>query len=198
MFLKSKHTYGEIPDSIPSKSFFPLGNHLWKLFQELGWDYFNKKFTDPSQSFWPEFIEFLDEKFQIAVETSKRIIAGAANPESILSTWFYPPVVFIRSDLQKGTTKLIYGNSTDLTFVLLNDATQDPEILINGHMEEGLPADYWYLSKEHELLDRKHDKTGTKLVDIPRKYKDFVKSASYIMDILKKDRAERSRDRRWV
>ena len=34
-----QHTYGEIPDHFRTKKSFPLGQHIWKVFQELGWEY---------------------------------------------------------------------------------------------------------------------------------------------------------------
>ncbi len=189
----SQFNYGDIPDSVPSKPLLPLGEHLWKLYKKLGWDYFIQKFTDPSVGYFPEFAEFISEKFQTAVDTTKKVLNEEINePDKVLTTWFFPPVIFVRSDLQMGTTKLIYGDSTDITFTIMNDTNYEIELLWNGHMEEGLPVDYWYISGEDEVFDRRHMKLGYKLREIPKKIKNFVKSGNRILDILRDVRNERS------
>ncbi|MFX0137354.1 MAG: hypothetical protein ACFFDN_27190, partial [Candidatus Hodarchaeota archaeon] len=189
----SQFTYGDIPDSIPSKPFFPLGEHIWRLHQELGWEYFNKKTTDANEGYFPGFAEFINDKFENSVVTAKKVLNGEIkDPENILTSWFFPPVIFVRSDLQTGSTKLIYGLSTDITFIIINDANYEVELLINGHMEGGIPFDYWYLSSDDELFERRHMKLGWRLREIPKRTKDFVKSGKRIMDLLRDVRNERN------
>ncbi|MFX1451560.1 MAG: hypothetical protein ACFFCM_11995 [Promethearchaeota archaeon] len=189
----SPYSYGDIPDDFPSKVFTPLGEHLYKLFREFGHEYFTEKTTTSDVAFFDKASDFLSAKFKIAVDTAKRVISGEIkNPENVLTTWFFPPVMYVRSDLQMGSTKLIYGNSTDITFICINDANYMPELLINGHMEDGVPVDYWYIVGEDEVFERRHIKLGTRLRDIPSKTKDFVKGGFQILDILKDVRNERS------
>ncbi|NVM32006.1 MAG: hypothetical protein HWN65_24410 [Candidatus Helarchaeota archaeon] len=189
----TQFTYGDIPDSIPSKPFFPLGEHFWRLHQELGWEYFNKKTTDADERYFPGFGEFISDKFKNSVMTAKKVLDGEIkDPENILTSWFFPPVNFVRSDLQMGSTKLIYGLSTDITFIIINDANYEVELLINGHMEDGIPFDYWYLLSDDEVFERRHMKLGWRLREIPKKTNDFNKSGKRIMDILRDVRNERT------
>ncbi|MFX0134249.1 MAG: hypothetical protein ACFFDN_11455 [Candidatus Hodarchaeota archaeon] len=189
----SPYTYGDIPDDFVTKGFVPLGEHIYKLFLELGHDYFTEVTSSSEISFFSEAAEIISEKFKIAVESAKKVISGEIqNPEKVLSTWFFPPVMYVRSDLQMGTTKLIYGNSTDITFICINDTTFQPELLINGHMEDGVPVDYWYILGEDEVFERRHMKLGMKLREIPEKTKDFVKGGFRMLDVLRDVRNERS------
>ncbi|NVM53904.1 MAG: hypothetical protein HWN66_09395 [Candidatus Helarchaeota archaeon] len=188
-----QHTYGEIPDSIPIKKMIPIGEHIWRIIQEYGWDYYYKQISDPEVDFFPKLGDAVNEKFQTAVEAAKDVLDGKIkNPEKVFSTWFFPPLIYVRSDLQMGTTKLIYGDSTDITFVVMADDTSQVELLINGHMEDGLPADYWYIKKDDEIFDRRHMKLGIKLREIPNYTKDVMKSGFHIIDVLRDVRNERS------
>ncbi len=187
------HTYGDIPEDFPSKSLIPLGEHLWRLFQELGHEYWTEKTTDPEVKFMNSGSEFMHEKFKIAVDSAKKVMSGEIkDPENVLTTWFFPPVLYVRSDLQMGSTKLIYGESTDITFIVLNDANYELEMLINGHMEDGVPVDYWYLYSDDEVFERRHIKRGLRLREIPKNTKNFTKAGFYILDVLKDIRNERS------
>ncbi|NVM00942.1 MAG: hypothetical protein HWN67_01280 [Candidatus Helarchaeota archaeon] len=187
------YTYGDIPDSIPTKRFICLGENLWNLFKELGWGYFDQEYTDTDLKFFQKIPEFLSDKFQRTVQTAKKCMDGKIeDPEKVFTTWFFPPVLYVRSDLQMGTTKLIYGNSTDITFIIINDINYDIELLVNGHMEDGIPVDYWIIKRGDELFDRRHMKLGFKLREIPKKTKGFVKSGFRILDVLRDVRNERS------
>lgn len=186
-------TYGDISDDLPAKEFYPLGENIFRLFKELGYEYFDKKTSDPELGFFQNAAEFLSEKFEIAVKTAKKVISGEIkDPENVLTTWFFPPVIYVRSDLQMGSTKLIYGNSTDITFVCINDFNFEPQLLINGHMEDGVPVDFWYIIGDDEVFDRRHIKLGMKLKEIPKKTKDMSKSGYRILDVLRDVRNERS------
>lgn len=189
----SEHTYGEIPDDVVTKRFVPLAENLYSIFKELGWDYFYDEFTAKGTEFFEKVPDFLSDKFQRAVTTAKKVIDGSIpDPENFFTTFFFPPVLYVRTDLQMGGTKLIYGNSTDITFIVMNDMNYELELLINAHMEDGIPVDYWFIKKGDEVFDRRHMKLGYKLSEIPEKSKDFLKSGLRIMDILKDVRNERS------
>ncbi|NVM54566.1 MAG: hypothetical protein HWN66_12755 [Candidatus Helarchaeota archaeon] len=189
----SPYTLGDIPDKYPSKVYMPLGEHSWQNYQALGWKYFMEKVAGDQQGFFANAAEFLSEKFMIAIQTAKKVVSGEIpDPENVLTTWFFPPVLYVRSDLQMGTTKLLYGNSTDITFLVVNDENYEINLLINGHMENGVPVDYWYLLGEDEVFERRHLKLGHKLRDIPQKSKNFTEAGYHIIDILKDIRNERS------
>ena len=40
------HSYNEIPESLRTKRYFPLGRHLWRLYRALGWDYLGANIGD--------------------------------------------------------------------------------------------------------------------------------------------------------
>lgn len=189
----SQYTYGDVPDDYPSKAFMPLGEHNWSNFKALGWEYFLEKVTDKELGFFDNAAEFLNEKFMVAVQTAKKVSSGEiADPENVLTTWFFPPVLYVRSDLQMGTTKLLYGNSTDITFLVVNDQNYEINLLINGHMEMGVPVDYWYLIGDDEVFERRHLKLGHKLRDLPAKSSNFTEAGFRVLDILQDIRNERS------
>ncbi len=187
------YTMGDIPDTYPSKVFMPLTEHGYRMFREMGWKYFMEKVTDPKLGFFENAAEFLSEKFMIAVQTAKKTVSGEIqHPEKVLTTWFFPPVLYVRSDLQMGTTKLLYGNSTDITFLVVNDQNYEINLLINGHMEDGVPVDYWYLIGDDEVFERRHLKYGYKLREIPKKSNNFTEAGLRVLDILQDIRNERS------
>ncbi|MHA1377886.1 MAG: hypothetical protein ACTSRG_05850 [Candidatus Helarchaeota archaeon] len=187
-------TYADIPDSVASKSFLPLGEHIWKLYKELGWEFIANMLSDKDVAFNPKLAEAVNEKFKTAVESAKMVLNGQIeNPEKVLTTWFFPPLIYVRSDLQMGSTKLIYGASTDITFVVVNDFTNEVDLLLNGHMEDGVPVDYFYILGDDELFDRRHMKLGIKLREVPKKTKDgFIKTGFRLLDILRDIRNERA------
>ena len=186
-------TYGDIPDTFPGKVYLPLGENILQQFLELGYDHYNKIINDPEVAFFKNAAEFLNEKFHIAVQSAKKVISGEIkDPENVITTWFFPPVIYVRSDLQTGSTKLIYGDSTDITFVAINDFNYEPELLLNGHMENGIPVDWWYILGGDEVFERRHLKLGMKLREIPKKTKNFTKSGGRILDILRDVRNERT------
>ena len=188
-----RYTYGDIPDTFPTKVYLPLGENILQHFLELGFDQYNKMINDPDVAFFKNCAEFLNEKFKIAVQSAKKVISGEIkDPENVITTWFFPPVLYVRSDLQVGTTKLIYGDSTDITFVAVNDFNHELELLLNGHMENGIPVDWWYILGGDEVFERRHIKLGLKLREIPKKTKNFTKSGGRILDILRDVRNERT------
>ena len=180
----SPHTYGSIPDSIQSKRMFPIGEHMWQLYREYGWEWFTKYFSGGSTGFYPDLGDAVNEKFQTSLVAAKKVLDGKIkDPTKTFSTWFFPPLIYVRSDLQTGSTKLIYGDSTDITFIVMSDVTENVELLINGHMEDGIPVDYWYIKGDDEIFDRRHMKLGIPLRDITKLTKDVMNSGYSIIDI---------------
>ncbi|TFG04656.1 MAG: hypothetical protein EU536_04155 [Promethearchaeota archaeon] len=187
------HTYGEIPDSVFSKRMIPIGEHIWKLLSEYGWEWFQKYFSGGSSGFFSDLGDAVNDKFHTAVRAAKLVLDGKiSDPTKVYSTWFFPPLIYVRSDLQTGSTKLIYGDSTDITFLVMSDVTGQVELLINGHMEDGIPVDYWYISSDDETFDRRHMKLGYSLREMPRRTKDMLKTGERVIDILRDVRNERS------
>ena len=115
------------------------------------------------------------DKFHRSVNLAKQVSSGEIkHPDKVFSTFFFPPVLFVRSDLQAGGTKLIYGESTDITFVIINDVNHEIFYLCNAHTEAGIPVDWWFINMGDEVFERRHLKLGMKLKDIVKKSKNIV------------------------
>ena len=37
--MSSQFTFGDIPDTVPNKYYYPMSKNIWKIHQQLGWDY---------------------------------------------------------------------------------------------------------------------------------------------------------------
>ncbi|MHA1784234.1 MAG: hypothetical protein ACTSVY_11805, partial [Candidatus Helarchaeota archaeon] len=103
-----------------------------------------------------------------------------------------PHVITVRSDLQVGTNKLLYGESTDVSFAIVNDYTNELLFVFNGHLESGVPTDWWLAGLNDDLMERRHLKYGIKLREVPKKTKNLMKSAQRLEGILRDVRNERT------
>lgn len=183
------YTYGDIKETVKTKPFFPMNRNLMMVHGALGWDYMEMALTETIQNFYDIVKLRLDE----AIQTSKLLLDGKLpNATNVFSYYFFPPVICIRSDLQQGTTTLLYGESTDTTYVVTSDLTGEIAFLLNTHTESGIPVEWWLVHADDDLLDRRHIKLGWKLRDIPNKTKDMTKSGFRLLEILKDVRNERT------
>ncbi|NVM30693.1 MAG: hypothetical protein HWN65_17770 [Candidatus Helarchaeota archaeon] len=184
------HTYADIPDTFVTKAFWPLGRHLWRMFKEMGWEVFDKVLDWGQNTLYPTMKLHLDETILTAKETMEGTIK---NPEKVLTYPLFPPLGCIRADLQQGSMKLLYGESCDISYFVLNDELEEILFILNGHVEDGIPVDWWIIDSEDELLERRHQKLGYKLKEIPKKFHlNMNKSGHRVMDILKDVRNERT------
>ena len=184
------HTYGEIPDSIPTKRFAPIMRYVIRIIRELGLEFFEEiipKLTD-------ELIyEVFKSRLDTSIEFAKAVIDGKIpDPSTSMCYAFFPPVLTIRGDLQQGTGKLLYGESNDISFVCINDLTNEVFFILNVHCEDGIPVDWWLAGPNDELLERRHLKYGFKLREVSQKIKSFTKIGIKIIDLLKDIRNERT------
>ena len=182
------HFFGEIPDNLRTKVFYPLGKNLWKLFREFGYETI-LNFQEKSEEV---VYDELKERLTMTINTAKQVVEGKIkNPENILTYLLFPPVASIRTDLQQGTMKLLYGDSVDLSFVVMRDETEDIFFLLSGHCEDGIPVDWWMVGPDDELLQRRHSKIGLKLNELP-KTKKFLQCGLRCLEILTDVRNERT------
>lgn len=184
-------TYGEINDEVVSKRYFPLGRHLWGIYRELGYEHFIKEFLPEvsDEAIYDVFRIRLDE----AIQAARDVISGKnPYPEKSVGWSIFPPVAPLRGDLAQGTMKLMYGESLDVSFIVILDTTNQIFFILNGHCEDGIPVDWWLVGPEDELLDRRHLKYGVKIRDLPKKAKDNTKLGHLCTDVLKDIRNERS------
>lgn len=184
------HTLGEVPDSY-LKSFIPLGKNIWRCFQKLGWEYWlkqNELIKNGDLVF-----DLLKGRLNEAILTAKEVIDGKIpKPWRVISYTFFPPICPIRSDAQQGTMKLIFGESVDTTYTVIDDISMETMYLLNCHLEDGLPVDWWLVKPTDDLLDRRHLKYGYKLRDLQKHIKDLTKAAFRMIDILRDVRNERA------
>ncbi|MFX1450288.1 MAG: hypothetical protein ACFFCM_05575 [Promethearchaeota archaeon] len=182
------HYFGEIPETLRTKVFYPLGKNLWKLFKEFGYERI-LTFQDKSEEI---VFEELQERLNTTLTTAKRVVENKiSHPEQVLTYLLFPPVASIRTDLQQGTMKLLYGNSVDLSFIVMRDETQDIFFILSGHCEDGIPIDWWFTRPNDELLERRHSKIGLKLNELPRQ-KNFLQCGLRCLEILTDVRNERT------
>ncbi|MHA1378957.1 MAG: hypothetical protein ACTSRG_11295 [Candidatus Helarchaeota archaeon] len=181
--------YSDIPDDVYTKNFLPLLHNLWKSFEELGWEYYSRAFEIFSRDLYKIAVNRIND----SIKTAKGVVGGEyEHPEKILAYTIFPPVVSIRQDLQIGTGKLLYGDSVDTTFLIVDDDKNELAFIWNAHAEEGVPVDWWYCNAEDEVLDRRHLKLGFKLRDFPKKIKRFNDIGMRAIEVLKDIRNERT------
>ncbi|NHI94335.1 MAG: hypothetical protein EAX96_17720 [Candidatus Lokiarchaeota archaeon] len=186
---KITHNYGDIPDDIYTKAYSPLGKHLWRIFKEFGYQKILDMVEASPDYMYPELKERLDQ----TINTAKAIFDGKLpNPEKVVSYFLFPPVVSIRGDLNQGTMKLLFGESTDVTFIVINDYSREIFFLLNCHQEDGIPVDWWLVHPSDDFLDRRHMKLGIKLRKIPQKVAGLNKIGQALMSLLKDVRNERT------
>ena len=169
---------------------------MWKLFKELGWDKFKSSRDNLLKG--NLIYDILTVRLNESILTAKEVIEGKLEkPWRILTYNLFPPIVAIRSDVQQGTMKLIFGYDVDTTFVIADDITQEVLFLLNCSIDDGIPFDWWFINSEDETLNRRHLKLGVKLRDIisKSKEKNVVKSSFTLIDILKDIRNERTPSR---
>ncbi|MHA1378943.1 MAG: hypothetical protein ACTSRG_11225 [Candidatus Helarchaeota archaeon] len=184
------HNFEEIPDDSRTKHYLPLSKHVYKVFRQFGVEYM--------ENFFPHFkqvqYDVTKARWDNMIYTGKKIMEGTIPEDEATKTVLYtvPHIVICRADLQVGTNKLLYGESTDVSFVIVDDNSEEILFIFNGHMEEGVPYDWWIEGFDSELLDRRHMKRGWKMREIPKKTKNFQAAAKLLMDTLKDIRNERT------
>ncbi|NVM31278.1 MAG: hypothetical protein HWN65_20740 [Candidatus Helarchaeota archaeon] len=165
---------------------------MWPIIELHGWDYSH----DAMDKVFKNYYNLVKVRLDEAIMTARQIIERKIQrPDRILTYFFFPVVFCIRGDLQAGTTKLLFGESTDTTFILLDDFVEGQiGLMFNCHMEDGVPVDWWLIDEENqgEVLDRRHIKLGLKLKELPEKISPLYKSGQRIIEVLKDIRNERT------
>ncbi|MHA1269924.1 MAG: hypothetical protein ACTSPY_09090 [Candidatus Helarchaeota archaeon] len=184
-----QYTYGDIPDEFTTKKYIVISKHLWKLHKNLGYTIFLDMVEQCPDYIYPELKERLDQ----TINTAKLTFEGKIkHPEKTVSYFLFPPVISVRADLNQGLMKLLYGDSIDTSFVVINDSNQEIFMVLNAHSEDGIPVDWWVVEPEDPLLDRRHMRLGYKIRDIPKKMKKINKISEAVVNIFKDIRNERA------
>ncbi|MHC1591092.1 MAG: hypothetical protein ACXQS8_03330, partial [Candidatus Helarchaeales archaeon] len=113
-------------------------------------------------------------------------------PDKTMCFMLHPPIVPIRSDLLQGTMKLLFGDSLDCSFQIVDDSTRELLFIFNAHLEDGIPVDWWIIGRDDEVMDRRHMKLGVKIKQIPKKEKTFKKAGIRVIEALEDIRNERT------
>jgi hypothetical protein len=87
---------------------------------------------------------------------------------------------------------MIYGTSVDVPFVIVDDTTQNVLFILNVHLEDGIPVDWWLVKRDHELLERRHQRYGYKLREMVKRCKTITDSGSKFLQVLRDIRNERT------
>jgi len=185
------HLYGDIPEETAIKPYLPIMRPVWDFYQQLGWE----RTTQLFEEFEKVAYYFFEDRLNESIKTSQAILHGKLGEEEAKKTLSYiitlPPVT-IRSDLTSGTTKLVAGESFDVTWIAMSDISKEIFIFLNAHCEDGIPVDWWIVRSEDELLDRRHMKYGMKIRDMPKKTKNINQLASRVRSVLFDIRNERT------
>ncbi|HUX98408.1 MAG TPA: hypothetical protein VMV49_02525 [Candidatus Deferrimicrobium sp.] len=185
----SQFSYADIPDTVRTKAYFPLGRHTWEMYKKIGLSAYEDANAKLGDILYPTFKRRLDESIMVAKKT---IEGKQEEPEKTFSYMLFPPVGGIRADLQQGTMKLLYGDSCDTTFLVADDISSEVKILLNAHLEDGIPVDWWVAGPDDDLMERRHLKYGFKIRDAPKKIKDMTKMGLSLIEVLKDIRNERA------
>jgi hypothetical protein len=165
---------------------------MWPIIRTHGWEYSKVAMEKVFKNYYNLAKVRLDEAILTAREVIKKKIE---RPDRILTFFFFPVVFCIRTDLQQGTSKLLFGESTDTTFILLDDFSEgEIGLMFNCHMEDGIPVDWWLVDKQNEgeVLERRHLRLGFKLKDLPARVSPLYKCGERIIEVLKDIRNERT------
>ncbi len=186
---KSQHSLGEISDDIRTKRFIPLGLNIWNFYKKHGWDALDKNF----QIFTDIIYELGNVRLNESIFTIKAVQEGEIkHPEKTLCYAASPPVMTVRTDLQTGMVIMLYGQSVDIPFIIIDDTTQDVLFILNVHVEDGIPVDWWLVPRDDELLNRRHQRYGYKLREMVKRCRSFNDSGSKFIDVLRDIRNERT------
>ncbi|MHA1270013.1 MAG: hypothetical protein ACTSPY_09535 [Candidatus Helarchaeota archaeon] len=184
-----QYTIGDIPDTVYTKQFLGLTPDLYRVFKKVGWEYYKKGMMGIEGA----VNSLLSIRMKEGIEVSKKTVSGELpNPEKTLCYMLHPSIVPCRSDLMVGTMKLLYGESVDVSFILIDDDNREIAFIVNSHLEEGIPVDFFIIERNDEILDRRHMKLGYKLRDIPKKTKNLEKCGASVISILQDIRNERT------
>ncbi|NVM52135.1 MAG: hypothetical protein HWN66_00440 [Candidatus Helarchaeota archaeon] len=183
------HTYGELSDDLYVKPYLPVLSFFWRVFKQLGWEGVDTYEAIGSDGLF----SFFETRLNESISTFKAVIEGEiSDPDKVLSYTTIVPPLAIRSDLVVGMQKLFGGDSVDFTFAIVHDYNAELLILVNCHIEDGIPVDWYLIRQEDELLERRHMKYGYKLREIPCRVKTLNKAALYLKDVLRDVRNERT------
>ncbi|HUX98407.1 MAG TPA: hypothetical protein VMV49_02520 [Candidatus Deferrimicrobium sp.] len=181
---KKGEVLNEIPDEYYAKKFIPLSDNTFTALR-LADDW--KAYENQYEGFEEMIAKNVQIRLDESIKTSKAVQEGQIKRlKETVCFWGYPPVLPIRMDMQNLSTKMIYGPSTDISFACLSDLDRDLAFILNLHVEETVPEDYWFLLKSDapEIFDRRHMKLGIRLRDIGKKIKDNIEAARRIREIL--------------
>jgi len=184
------YNFGDIPEDSRTKYFLPLSRHVFKVFQKFGTEYMETIFPKFKQVQY----DVTKSRWDNMIYTGSKIQSGEIPPQDAERTMLYtvPHIITCRADLQVGSNTLLYGTSCDVSFAILDDFTSELLFIFNGHMESGVPVDWWLVLQDDELLDRRHMKYGYKMREIPKRTKNLTDGAKLLMDTLRDIRNERT------
>ncbi len=183
-------TYGDLPDSLIPKKLWTLGRHVWTVCKELGYDYIVEKFDLAIDKVTYDIFKL---RLDNAIQTARAVMEGKVEQADKTPAFsLFPPGNIIRSDLQQGSMKLLYGESCDIAAISVRDDINEAFLIINCHLEDGIPVDWWLLGHSDEIFDRRHRKLGYKFRDLPKHSKKLSELGFRFQDVLKDIRNERT------
>lgn len=186
-------TYGDIPDDIRTKQHLPLMELFYDFYKKFGFERVNRFMQDFSLILHDWAVTRNNESIYTAQELMHGKISSE-EAEKVFSYCFFPPLIALRLDLLQGFMKLVFGSSTSMSFIGMDDQKLEVTFIMTVHCEDGLPVDWWVLGSDvnEEVFERRHMKKGIKLRDICKKETSMNKIAKLAEDILLDVRNERN------
>lgn len=177
-------------DDLWVKRALPLCVNVWQEMRMLGWE----KFYALYDQFIDIIIDELAARAEEAVAVTKKIAdkeITRKQADQILTYWVLPPVLVSKTSLIRDTSRIVYGNSADITFCGLSDYDREIKMAINFHFEEGFPTKHWFVKTGDPILEKRHMKLGYMLKNIPKYFPTLAEAGANILPVLRDIRNEK-------
>lgn len=185
----------EIYDLIPDEDYWikpwmPLAVNVWENMQMMG----SYKFYEMYDEFCDIIIDELSARADEATAVTQAIADGKISrkeADHIITYWILPPILVSKASLLRDSSRIVYGNSADITFCGLSDNDREMKFAINFHFEEGWPTSHWFVKTGDPLLEKRHMKLGYMLKNIPKHYPTLAEAGHHILPVLRDIRNEK-------
>lgn len=181
--------FGDIPDELITKKHIFLGKNTWLLYRQFGYEFMETFLSALHDHVIVETINNrLKESIMIARDES---LGKLPHPDRTLIHWLLPPIQTIVAKMQQGSLKYFFGDSVDVSFAFIDDYTQNIPLVLTCHVENGLPVDFWMITKNDAEMDMKN-KDGIPFRDLPKKIKTLGRCSVFVKELLNQLRAEKT------
>ncbi|MHA1143960.1 MAG: hypothetical protein ACTSRW_04415 [Candidatus Helarchaeota archaeon] len=181
--------FGDIPDDLITKKHIFLGKNTWLLYRQFGYEFMEAFISSLHEHVVTETInKRLKESIILAKEES---LGRLEKPEKTLTHWILPPIRTVVANQNQGAVKYFFGESCDVSFIIIDDYRQDIPLVLTCHVENGLPVDFWIINQDSPEMTIKN-KEGIEFRNLPKKLKTLGRCSIFVKELLNQFRSERS------